>query len=263
MKQLLLRTIGALGVLVFVPLFSFTFADPQLIETSARSFVEWKLTSETNEKVDSIRLPKVVKLEKMFGSKAEKLHKKAEEKLADLKLLLKEDIPEVLASQIAKMRNLSCECRKKWQKRIRDNIEFNILSLEQAKSKLVDFSQLKYMQIVEKLTLDVRVFLGVNAVVYVLLLLISFLKPNAIGHLFLPGILMIISTLICSYFYLFEQNWFFTIIYDDYTGLGFLAYLMVVFAFLCDITFNKARVTCELLNSICSAIGSGASFSPC
>lgn len=263
MKQLLLRTLGALGALVFVPLFSFTFADPQLIEISARSFVEWKLTLETNEKVDSVRLPKASKLEKMLGNEAEKLHQKAEEKLAGLKLQLKQDIPEILASQIAKMRNLNCECRKKWQKRIQENIEFKILSLEQAKSKLVDFCQLKYMQIVEKLTLDVRIFLGVNAVVCILLLLISVLKPKTIAHLFLPGILMIASTLICSYFYLFEQNWFFTIIYDDYTGIGFLAYLMVVFALLCDIAFNKARVTCEILNSICSGIGSGASFSPC
>jgi len=143
-------------------------------------------------------------------------------------------------------------------------MELKIVSIEKAKSKLVDFGQAKYMEIVEKLTLDVRIFLGTNAVIFIFLLLVSSFKPKAIRHLFLLGILMMISTIICSYFYIFEQNWFYTIIYNDYTGLGFLAYLMVVFAILCDIAFNKARITTEILNGIFNAVGGAvSSFSPC
>lgn len=66
-----------------------------------------------------------------------------------------------------------------------------------------------------------------------------------------------------GYFYLFQQNWFFTIIYDDYVGFGYLTYVSVVFAFLCDVVFNQARVTTEIINGMLGAIGKAASLTPC
>ena len=264
MKKISLRGFGLLGILVFVPLFIFTFADPQLVETSAKSFVEWKLNSETNKKIDELQLPQTNRFEKLLGNKAKELRKETESKLAKVKQQLKADVPAILSGEIAKMFKLDCECRKKWESKLRNSMELNIVSLEQARSKLIDFGQAKYMAIVEKLTLDVRIFLGANSVIFVFLLLVSFFKPKAIRHLFLPGVLMVISTTICSYFYIFEQNWFYTIIYSEYTGFGFLAYLMLVFAILSDIAFNKAKITTEILNGIFSALGGSVSgVSPC
>lgn len=263
MKQSVLRTIGFIGVLLFVPLFLFTFADPQVVEMTASSFVEWKLQKETNEKIDTIGLGSAGALERRLGQRAADLRRQAEMELENIKRQLREDAPAILAAQIAKMRNLDCECRKKWEKHIRVAMEFAVVSLEQAREKLTNFTQAKYMEIVQKLTLDVRIFLGTNAVIFILLLMISFLKPVAVRHLFLPGILMLVSTVICSYFYLFEQNWFFTVIYDSYTGFAFVGYCSFVFAILCDIAFNKARITTEILNGIAQAIGQVGSLSPC
>lgn len=138
-----------------------------------------------------------------------------------------------------------------------------VASLETAKEKLIEFSHAKYMEITEKLTLDVRIFLATNAVIFIFLLLTSFMRPQAVKHLFLPAGLMLASTVICSYFYLFEQNWFYTIIYNDYTGYSFIGYLAFVFAILCDIVFNKARVTTEIVNGCLQAIGQAGSFVPC
>jgi hypothetical protein len=264
MKRISLRGLGILGIFVFVPLFLFTFADPQLVETSAKSFIEWKLNSETNKKIDSVQLPESSRFEKLLGNKAKELRKEAEAKLAKVKQQLKADVPAILSAEIAKMLNVDCECRMKWESKLRNTMELDIVVLEKARSKLIDFGQAKYMEIVEKLTLDVRVFLGTNAVIFIFLLIVSFFKPKAIRHLFLPGILMIVSTVICSYFYIFEQNWFYTIIYNEYTGFGFLAYLTFVFAILSDIAFNKARITTEILNGIFNAVGGAvSSFSPC
>ena len=263
MKRISLRGFGLLGILLFVPLFLFTFADPQLIEKSGKSFIEWKLNSEVEDKINSTQLPKTTKFEKLLGNKAKALREKAALKLAELKNRLKDDAPAILSKEIAKMLNLDCECRKKWGTKLKKSIEFNIQSLEKAKAKLVDFGQAKYMEIVEKLTLDVRIFLGANAAIFIFLFAVSFFRPRAIRHLFLPGVLMLISTVICSYFYIFEQNWFYTIIYNEYTGLGFLGYLAFVFAILSDIAFNKARITTEILNAIFQVIGQAASFAPC
>lgn len=263
MEKVSLRIIGLFGVVLFVPLFVFTFADPHLIEKSGKAFIEWKLQVETNKKIDSIQLPKAGNLEKMLGAKARKLRDEAEKKLENIKQQLKSDAPAIIATQIAKLRNLDCECRKKWEERIRISMESRLLSLEAARSKLIDFTHVKYMEIVRNLTEDVRIFLGANSVVFIFLLLVSLLKPRAVKHLFLPGGLLLVSTAICSYFYIFNQNWFYTIIYNDYTGFAYVGYLAFVFAILCDIVFNKAKITTEIINAILQAIGQAGNLVPC
>lgn len=263
MHKLSLRLFGLLGIILFAPLFTLTFLDPQLIEKSASSFVKWKLQSEVNDKIDAVELPAASAFELRLGERVQQERAQLESRLEQAKAQLKADTPALVAEQIAKLRDLSCECREKWEERLRDSLISNINSLEIAKAKVVDFSHAKYMQIVTQLTLDVRIFLGSNLAVFLLLFLASMLKPAALKHLFLPAGLMLVSTLICSYFYLFEQNWFYTIIYNDYTGYGFVAYLTLVFAILSDIVLNKARITTEIINGIASAMGQAASLSPC
>ena len=263
MKKNSLRGFGRFGILLFLPLFIMTFADPDLIERSGKAFIAWKLQSETDKKIDSIQLPATTKFERMLGDKAKKLRHQTEQKLVLLKLQLKADAPAILAAQLAKVSNLDCECRKKWESRLRSSMKMELASLQKTKAKLIDFSHAKYMDITQKLTLDVRIFLGINATIFVLLLLISFMKPVAISHLFLPGSLMLVSTLVCSYFYLFEQNWFYTILYNDYTGFSFIGYLLLVFAILCDIVFNKAKVTTTVINACLEVVGQAASLVPC
>ncbi len=256
MKQAILRTFGIIGALVFIPLFLLTFSDPQSIERVGKSFIEWKLTSETEKKIDAIHIPTSTK----FGAF---LNKKAGTKLEELKQQLKDEIPVIIATQIAKMSDLSCECRAKWKHWLANSLKIQISTIEKTKVKVAEFSQAKYMEIVTKLTRDVRIFLGVNSLTFLLLLLVSFLKPNAIFHMFVPGVLLLLSTIFCSYFYIFEQNWFFTILYDDYMGFAYLGYLTLTFSLLCDITFNRGRITTDIMNSIGSALGQVFSFSPC
>ena len=161
------------------------------------------------------------------------------------------------------MQDLSCECRKVHAKRIKEGYIYKIALLESANAKLIDFMKTKYMDVVNNLKQDLRIFTGSNTVIFLILILLSFLNPKAISLLFLPGTLLFTSTVICSYFYLFEQNWFFTLIYNDFLGYGYLGYIGVLFLFLSDIAFNKGRITCEILNGIFHAIGSVADVSPC
>jgi hypothetical protein len=263
LRKNLLRSFGFIGLLLFLPLFLFTFSDPQLIEKSGKSFIAWKLQNEVNKKIDLVQIPKSKTLESLFGNKIKKLHQKSTQKLEKLKEQLRKDAPKMVMDQIAKTSNLSCECRKKWEDKLRSSLIFDISSLEKAKKKLANFAQAKYMDIVEKLTLDIRIFLGANSFIFLILVLASFVKPKATEHLFLPGVLMLVSTIICSCFYLFEQNWFYTVVYSNYTGFGYVAYLTVVFSILCDIVFNKARVTTRIINLILNIIGSALSVASC
>lgn len=69
--------------------------------------------------------------------------------------------------------------------------------------------------------------------------------------------------LLSSGIYVFGQDWFYTILYNDYMGAGYLAYVAAIFGFLMDIALNKARVTTEVINGIFNVIGSAFSVLPC
>lgn len=258
--KITLRVFGIVGLLLFGTSFLFTYGIPGYVEKVAESFIKNKVEEETNEKIDSLGLAaknnKLVQL-------AARILKNQENKIEDLKQKLKSKAHEKLAAVIAEMQDLSCECRKIHAQRIKDGYIYRISLLESANEKIIHFMKTKYMDVVKNLKNDLRIFSGSNFVIFLILIFLSFLKPKAISLLFLPGTLLFISTIICSYFYLFEQNWFFTLIYNDFLGYGYLGYIGVLFLFLSDITFNKGRVTCEILNAILNAIGSVANVSPC
>lgn len=263
MKKNLLRAIGLLGMILFVPMMVMTFMDSYTVERAAKSFLERKLKSDLNKKIDSIELPKSQLLEKLLGAKAEALNKNADAKLTEYKQMLKNGLPAMMAEQFTQLSDPDCECRKKWKGRFTEIIDFEIASTENTKEKIANFLQAKYMETVERLTMDVRIFLGINALAFSVLFAASFLKPKATDHLFLPAVLLVLSTFICSYFYLFEQNWFYTIIYNEYTGFGYSAYLIGVFVILSDIVLNKAKMTTQIINTSANALGSAVHLSPC
>jgi hypothetical protein len=256
MPKIILRVVGFIGGTLFLSLFLFTFSDPHSIERAGKSFIKWKLASEAEEAIDSIRIPTSSRLGAFLNKKTGTL-------IEELKQNLKDNLPAILAAQITRMKDLNCECREKWQQRIASSIKMQISKLETARAWIIDFSHVRYMEIVRKLTKDVRIFLGVNSFVFLVFLLVSFLKPNAILHLFLPGALLFVSTLFCSYFYVLEQNWFLTILYDHYTGYSYLGYLAIVFGVLCDIVFNRGKVTSKILDAFFNTIGSAVSAGPC
>jgi hypothetical protein len=267
MKKYSLRGIGLVGIIIFLPIFVFTLLDPNFVERSGRGFIEWKVKDEAEKRIESIRFEDTLSesrlVKRLLNDKANEKLKEIEAQLEEVKEQLKNDAPRIISERIAEMRNLDCECRNKWEERLRSSMESSVASLSVAKQKLVDFTQGKYMEVLEKLTMDVRIFSGTNAVVFLFLFLLSLMKPTAINHLFLPGGLIAISTGVCSFFYIFEQNWLYTIIYNDYTGFAYIGYLVFVFALLCDIVFNRGRITTEMLNMLFNALGSAASFVPC
>ena len=258
--RIILRIVGLVGVLIFGASFYFTYGVPGGVEEIAKDFVKERIEEETREKIDSISL---AASESTLGKIALKMMKGREKEIDELKLKLQEKAYEKSAAVIAEMRDLSCECRIKYAERLKENMEFRISGLEAMNEKLLGFMKSKYMEVVNKLTQDLRIFTGSNLAMFAFLLLASFLKPKAVIQLFVPGILLAASTIICSYFYLFEQNWFLTIIYSDFIGFGYLAYVGGLFLWFCDIIFNKARVTTEIVNMVLNAIGSALQAVPC
>jgi hypothetical protein len=260
MQKALLRIIGAAGIGIFATFFAFTYSIPGWVENFAADFIESEVTEEVDSRIDGFE---VSAGDGVVSRVAAALYQQNEREIARLKDALKVEAHERMATAMAQIRNLDCECREKYAQLFESGFQFDLVLLQAANDRIVDFIQMTYMQVSSELKRDIRVFTGINAGIFLLLLVVSFAKPQAIGQLFVPGVLLALATVVCVYFYIFEQNWLLTIIYGDYLGFLYLPYLGVVFLALCDIVLNRARITTRIANAILEAIGSAASLSPC
>ncbi|WP_028582165.1 hypothetical protein [Desulfogranum japonicum] len=254
--NIILRSIGLFGVLLFGILFSVTFVSPKMIEESAKGFVKFQIEKEVREKYEatshSTVAGKALDIAGRLGLEKEKIKEDIDNKL-----------PEKIASIIASMCGYDCEKKKALTKSIASGYLERMKNIEVAQDTLGNIIKGKYIEIVGNLKMDLRIFLGTNFIMFLVLLSVSFFKPQAITHLFLPGMLLFLTTVISSSIYIFGQDWFYIILYNDYMGFSYLAYIAVIFCALMDIAFNKARVTTEVINGIANGIGSAFSVLPC
>ena len=251
-----LKLIGLIGLILFGLFFSITFLSPEKVEESAKGFVKSKIEAEFRQKQQAIKDSTVTEAALNIAGKLGLEKEKIQSRLDD-------NLPEKIATIITSMCGYDCEKKKALTKSITSNYLERIKSIKIAESTLSDIVKGKYIEIVSDLKLDLRIFLGCNLMMFLILLVISFAKPKAVAHLFLPGLLLLVATILSSVMYIFGQDWFYTILYNDYMGFGYLAYLAVIFAFLMDISFNGSKITTEIINGILNAIGSAFSVMPC
>jgi hypothetical protein len=121
----------------------------------------------------------------------------------------------------------------------------------------------RYRETLTQLRRDVVIFLSANLVVMGAALMVALGRGAAARHLLPIAAVLTVSTLIAACWYVFGQNWLWTIIYADYVGWAYLGVLAVLFIFLADIALNRARATSEALNIVAQLLRSGASWSPC
>ena len=256
----ILRVVGMAGAAVFGFFFAITFSTPQWVERFAADFIESRVRETVDAGIDNIR-PEPG--DSAMSRLAESLYRQNQEQIDQLKQDLKGRAQQRWAAALAQVRNLSCECREIIMKALTLASVLEMKSLEAANQRLTEFIQASYMDVATKLKGDIRIFSATNAGAFLLLVFLSFLKPHAIRHLFAPGLLLTVATIFCAYMYVFEQNWLLTIIHGDYLGLGYAAYLGVVFLFLADIALNCGRVTTRLVNGLVNVVGGSSSLVPC
>lgn len=255
-----LRIAGALGAVLFGSFFAITFSTPQWVEQFAIEYLETRVSDRVDSTIGALRPEQG---EGALARLAEGLYEQNEAALENLKQQFRKGVRETWSAALAEVRDLDCECRKKWLDTLEAGTVHHVQSLETLSQRLTEFIQGSYMKVATELKRDIRIFTGTNAVMFLLLVLLSFLKPQAVRHLFAPGLLLGVSTLLCAYLYVFEQNWLLTIINGSYLGFAYAAYLGVVFLFLCDIALNFGRVTTRLVNGLGDAVGGAFSLVPC
>jgi len=249
-RNQIIKIVITLFLILYGALFTLTFLSPYTIEKQAQSFIAKKVLEQTHERIDKIGSGKVFKSKLMILAK--KSMEEEKKHLLTFKILLHEKADEVFAKVMTEMSNKDCECRKKYQKFFHGILVDGIQYFSNGIEKIKQFMSQSYMFVMQKVLDDFKIFTGSNFFVLTLLLFLLYLKPSNTKRLEILAGLMLVSVLISSYFYIFNQNWFFTLIFDSYVGFGYLVYVGIVFGFLVDIGFNKARITEGLLNAISS-----------
>ncbi len=259
-RNVTLRSIGIAGAVLFSFFFVLTYLTPTWVEEFASDYIEREATDRVDDSIDAIQVPGS---DSALARLAQSIYEKNEAQIEVRREQLRANVHKSIAAALAQIRDLDCECREKTEKWLKEGFETDIRFLQATNERIVEFVQYKYTTVVQELKRDIRIFTASNAAAFLLLLLVSFLKPRAMVHLFLPGVLLAASTLVCTYFYIFEQNWLLTIIHSEYLGFAYLGWLGFVFLLFCDVVMNHARITTEIVNAFLNAVGSALSVVPC
>jgi len=256
----LLRLTALIGLILFTLPLALTYATPAWLEGYAKDFIAAQIQSQLGSAIDAFA---PTAGESKLAKAAQFVYQRKEEKVLQIKQQLKAQLPERMAAVVAEMADLDCECRQQFTRFFAEGFSFESGLLQQANDRLLGAMKGKYMQVATDLRTDVRLFSGASAAIFALLLALSGLKPRAVAHLLLPGALLMTSTLIAAYLYVFEQNWLLTIIYGDYQAGTYLIWLALIFGLLMDIVMNAGRVVTTVLNAGFEAVGSTVTLAPC
>lgn len=228
--------------ILFVGIFCLTILTPESIEKSAKSFIKKEIESEVKqlilkEKISDVT-SKMFDLGKKIGFKT---------KHEDWIKLLTPELPQLIEWVVETKLN---EKEHSKFKKLSETSQKYLSKFKIGDKKLQLLIEEKYEEIRQKLKVDIRIYAGINAFLMLLLLLLYSFKKDAEKELLLPSFLLLFSTIITSFIYIFGQDWVYIMVYNKYLGFSYLIYVLIIFAMLLDITYNKGKMTLKILELI-------------
>lgn len=251
-----LRLVGPAGFAICATLFALTFITADAVERAAQTFVKYRIELEAREQFGKAA-------QTGSGKAIAQLQQRYQQDIAEAKQALDDKLPERIAATIAAMCRLDCQKKAVVQAIATAGYKGQVVESQRRIATLTRFVEERYVTLVTNLTRDVRIFLGCNALLFAFVALLAWMKPQASIQLTLPGLLLFVSTLASAAMYVFGQNWFFTLLNNDFMGFGYLGYAAILFTFLCDIALNRARVTTLIVNAIGAVLGSAFAAAAC
>lgn len=105
-----------------------------------------------------------------------------------------------------------------------------------------------YVDTVHGLQRELKIFFGLNLVLFALVGAISFAGAPSRG-LLLPAGALFVGTVWAGYLFIFNQNWLATIVFNNWTGYGHLVLVGIIFVYL----LYMARLTIRARRAAASA----------
>jgi len=249
-----LLVISLLGILSSGAGLAITFVDERRFEDWTRDVVAWQVEREIR---DLVTLPPVEE-----GGPLAALRNRMADSIELSERLLGSDLPERIAGIVVKLCicELDDEDRAERERRfneakdnfaaiIRNGLASGIALTRVKIGTLDDLISGFYVETAEGLKRDLRIFFGSNLLLYTAVGL-GVLFSGLVNALVIPALLLFTGTVTSSGLYLFGQNWLATILFNDWTGFAYLAWVAFITLFLADVFLNRARVTLRLLSSV-------------
>ena len=252
----LVTIISVLGVLLFGSGFVLSYVNPVFVESVARDIVRLEVERRVGKGLDSLEGSKIVSI-------AERISGRNAAEVQEIKRKLVEGIPQKVAAAAAQLRNPNCPCRKAIERSMIGIYEGRIADLIELNERLSLLIRTKYMEVSASLTREFRIFSGANALVVSLLGLTTLFRKRAALQLLLPTLVLLGAAAMVAYLYVFKQDWLHTVVFAEYVGLGYFAYLAAAIAFLADIAFNRARICTRIVNASLNVVGAAVQAVPC
>ena len=237
------------GFLVFLSVFVATFTSRAALEDAMSTFVRSGVQQEVREQVGSAVGADAGALQEWFEAHADAA--------ADF---LENDLDPFVDAVVDSLCDIDCEETKKadLSNRLRDVgkafAEERIAEFGAISTQLKRFIRGKYLDLVRALMREIRIFTGINAALFALILALLLSRWREPRIVFLPASLLLIAAVTSTALYVFNQNWFFSIFLERYWGYWYLAYVAIVFGLLLDIAINRARVTRAILDIMGAAV---------
>ncbi len=248
--------ISAAGTLLFALIYALSYLNPILIERAAREVIRIEVERRAGEKIDALSNSRIVGM-------AEKMLRKTDAEIEQTRKVLRNEVPARTATVVLAMLDPNCPCRKQLAGKIEQVENDRLTSLTALRAKLSRHIESVYATVTAGLMRELRIFSASNTVAFALLGLITLLRKRDARQLVLPAAVLLSAVCITGSVYLFSQNWLHTIIYSDYVGLGYAAYLAAVALSLADIAFNKGNVNKIIIHAMLALAGAAAAAIGC
>jgi hypothetical protein len=233
-----------------------SFFNSNYVEELVKDVIRHQIENQVHEKIEALTAT-------FFTARSGRVLGRTAEEFEMAQRHLKDILPEKISNIITEMRNPDCDCRLKTEKNLRQGFEWQVARSDPAQERLTILIRTKYMESAEKLLLEVRIFTASNALFFALLGLAAWRKRACGLQLLPPALALLGAAAVTAWLYWFKQDWLHTILFGDYTGFCYLAWLAMVFASLADILLNRARITSRMLNILFGLVGSSVQVLPC
>lgn len=256
MVRRLLLWLSLAGLGLFGSLFVLSFVEPLLIERAVREVVRIEIESRVGEKIDALTGSRIAAL-------AGKVLQKNQAEMEAAEKRIRDEVPRKVAEVMSNMLKADCECRQRLRAFTEVAAHGRLSSLSQFRERLLEQVESAYANVSSQLLRELRIFSGSNALAFALLGLVTLLRGKASLQLILPAVVLLGAVVVTASLYLFNQDWLHTILFGEYVGLGYAAYLVGVAFLLADVVFNRARVSTLCLNVSANMVGSAVHALPC
>jgi hypothetical protein len=226
-----------LGTVAFAGGWLLSYLQPLRVERAARELIRIEVQAQVERKLDALD-------DSRIGVLAQQALRSADIEIDRGKL--RADI----AAKVADMLRTDCECRRRLAEGVKAFEASRLSSLVRDRDKVITLIEARYASVRDSLLREFRIFTASNAIAFLLLGVVAQARERARLQLLLPALVLVGAVLITGGLYLFNQDWLHTIVFGDYLGFGYAAYLAVVAGLLADIAFNRARVINVLLNAL-------------